>query len=98
MGKKNRKKLKKLMRSNLEQNQRSTEPKLDENLAQAPNQPDVKPMLSEEDHEVKKEIRKILITIGIMILAIVAVYLINVKSNIILQAGQWMVDKLNLSI
>ena len=100
MGKKNKKKLQRMMRANAQNSVRQqVQPATIENSESTtePAKP-VKPVLTEEDHEVKKEIRKILITIGIMVLAIVAVYFINIKSDIILHAGQWMVGKLNLSI
>lgn len=51
-----------------------------------------------ETHETKKEIRKILITYSILILAIVAIYLINTKTDIILKAGEFIVSKLNLTV
>jgi len=99
MGKKNKKKLHRMMRANAgasakQQNIQDTNSSEEVINVSAP----IKPELTEEDHEVKKEIRKILTTIGIMVLAIVAVYFINTKSDIILHAGQWMVGKLNLSI
>lgn len=52
----------------------------------------------ENEQEVKKEIRKILLTILVLVLIIVAVYFINIKTDLILKAGQFVSSKLNLSI
>ena len=52
----------------------------------------------ENKHEVTGEIKKILITMGITVLAIVAIYFINIKTDLILKTGEWMIVKLNLSI
>ncbi len=107
MGKRNKKKLRKIMHAQAE-HQVSTStsmPEGQEEVIASDAKAEIKPQTqmrndsdAAETHEVKKEIRKILITYSILILAVVAVYLINTKSDIILKAGVWMVDRLNLSI
>ena len=54
--------------------------------------------LSEDKKDVRHEIKKILITIAVLVLIIVAVDLVNNKTDIILKTGQFFADKLNLNL
>lgn len=123
MSKKNKKKLRKILRAQMERASRepvagSREPESgerkseEESIAKPPTssyqpqatdrppntdrQPQTNP--AENQHEVTFEIKKILITMGVMVLAIVAIYFINIKTDLILKTGEWMIAKLNLSI
>jgi len=53
----------------------------------------------DESHaEVRKEIKRILITLASLLVVIVAVYFINQKTNIILETGQFLLNKLNINL
>jgi len=52
----------------------------------------------EDEKEVKAEIRKILLTMLVLILLIVGIYFINAKTDLILKMGEFIASKLNLSI
>jgi len=54
--------------------------------------------VSEDKKEVRHEIKKILITIAVLVLIIVAVDLVNSRTDIILKIGQFFADKLNLNL
>ncbi len=106
MGKRNKKKLRKVMRSQMgaQSVETAATPSTDGHEPVSEPTKEVKPQEVKkpediaETHETKKEIRKILITYSILILAIVAIYLINTKTDIILKAGEFIVSKLNLIV
>lgn len=105
MSKRNRKKFKKLMRAQFEQEhghaQVETSEVTENNISseETPKQPIRATDLEIEDAaEVKHEITKILVTILILVLLIVGVYLLNIKTELILKAGEFIATKLNLSI
>ncbi|MFH1855216.1 MAG: hypothetical protein ABH810_02300 [bacterium] len=123
MSKKNKKKLRKILRAQMERNSRENRSldstagkvcvppanplemtndrsKLDSlaTTEQKEQSPKVQDQTPENQHEVTSEIKKILITMGITVLAIVVIYFINIKTDLILKAGEWMIVKLNLSI
>ena len=52
----------------------------------------------EDAREVKHEIRKILLTILILVLLVVTIYFINIKTDLILKMGEFVASKLNLNI
>lgn len=61
--------------------------------------------ITDEDSETlegarmaKKEVRKILITVAILIVAVVAVYFINTKTDFILKIGEWISKTLKISV
>jgi hypothetical protein len=54
--------------------------------------------LSEDKKDVRHEIKKILITIAVLVLIIIAVDLVNNKTDMILKTGQFIAEKLNLNL
>ena len=50
-----------------------------------------------ESTRVKAEIKKILITMGVMIAVIVTVYFINQKTDLVLKAGKYLTKLLNIN-
>jgi len=54
--------------------------------------------IAAEFKETRGHIKKILITVGILVLLIVAIYLVNIKSDFILSFGQWFAKVLNINI
>jgi uncharacterized membrane protein YcjF (UPF0283 family) len=104
MGKKN-KKLRKIMRSQIlqEQKQQAASPQVQPVREVQPDSADrpietlVKPEVA-ENIEVKREIRKILLTVLILICIIVGVYVVNLKSDIILKLGRWLTQTLNINV
>lgn len=54
--------------------------------------------LTEDKKDVRHEIKKILITIAVLVLIIVAVDLVNSKTDMILKTGQFIAEKLNLNL
>lgn len=104
MSKRNRKKLKKILRAQAEQNtSKIPQTNSPEEQGVTP-QEEVKKVVSahdpeiEEPEEVKKEITKILITVIILVLIVVGIYFINTKTNLVLTMGEFIAKKLNLSI
>lgn len=51
-----------------------------------------------ETKEVRSHIKKILITMGVLVLIIVGIYLTNLKSDFILQLGDWLSKSLNIQV
>lgn len=51
-----------------------------------------------ETKEVRSHIKKILITMGVLVLIIVGIYLVNLKSDFILQLGDWLSKSLNIQV
>ncbi len=51
-----------------------------------------------EIKEVRSHIKKILITVGVLVLIIVGIYLVNLKSDFILQFGDWLSKSLNIQV
>lgn len=108
MSKKNKKKLRRLMRSQMAQNASQTEKaiteeKLPQNTVERPSE--APKMVSSEENEVaeetkmvKKEVRRILLTVAILIVAVVAVHFLNIKSDFILKIGEWLSKALNISV
>jgi hypothetical protein len=104
MSKRNRKKLKRILRAQAEQNvSRVSEVNLPEGQLETPKQevipeaPTHDPEI-EEPEEVKREITKILITVIILVLIVVAIYFINTKTDLVLKMGEFIASKFNLSI
>lgn len=58
----------------------------------------VSPISQEESRHVKKEIRKILLTVLGLVVIIIAISLINTKTDMILKFGTFVADKLNIKI
>jgi len=101
MSKRNRKKIKRIMRSQVEQKIKSDE-QTETNDADSVSESQ-KPIKQtdleiEDEKEVKAEIRKILLTMLVLILLIVGIYFINAKTDLILKMGEFIASKLNLSI
>ena len=117
MSKKNKKKLRKILRSQMAQNTsqkpeaRSQTPEIQEvatedsnpeersRKSDARNQmPEIQSELSEDTKPVKREIRKILLTVLGLLILIVAIYLINIKTDFILKLGEWLAKILNINV
>ena len=112
MSKKNKKKLRKLLRQqaqkSLSQNQESG-PQL-QNAGQVlsvDKEGEVvsKPQLvqkdqiqSEDSKEVRHEIKKILLTMAILIIVVIGVYFINIKTDFILKLGEFSTKVLNINV
>jgi len=108
MSKKNKKKLRRLMRAQMAQ----TSPKQEmttatvetAQIAPEGEKEAVKTVVSEsnetldETKAVKKEIRKILITVSLLIISVIIVYSINTKTDFILKLGEWLSKTLNISV
>lgn len=52
----------------------------------------------EEIKAVRKEIKKILITVSLLIISLVIVYFINIKTDFILKLGEWLSKTLNIGV
>ena len=108
MSKKNKKKLRRLMRAQMAQTapkQETAAPMVEmAQIAPEGEKEAVKTVVSEnnealeETKAVKKEIRKILITVSLLIISVVIVYFINTKSDFILKLGEWLSNTLNISV
>lgn len=107
MSKKN-KKLKKQLRHNLiQQSQRREVGNVSEILTQEPSlakadiNKTVEPEKIEEVEsveEVEKEIKKILITVLILVAIIIGIYFLSIKTDFILTAGEWLTKVLNIKV
>jgi hypothetical protein len=102
MSKRNRKKLKKVLRSQAEQGS-PEDAQVSETVGNDTVEVKEKPVVQsdpeiEEPEVIKKEITKILITVVILVLIVVAIYFINTKTNLVLNMGEFIAKKLNLSI
>jgi len=51
-----------------------------------------------ESKEVRLHIKKILITVGILVLIIIGIYFINIKSDFILKLGDWLSRVFNVQV
>jgi len=112
MSKKNKKKLRKILRQQAQQaalhenrelrieNEGKSNDSISESVtAEKQIQPDTKKVVQPEDaKEVKHEIRKILLTMLILFAIIVGVYFINIKTDFILKFGQWATHVLNINV
>jgi hypothetical protein len=81
----------------------SSQPQAAQPIAAAPEKALARPLqldseLEENKKETRKEVRKILLTMLALLVIVIAVYLINIKTDIILKTGQFLLAKLNLSI
>jgi hypothetical protein len=101
MGKKKRNKLRKILREQaIEHNKLQAVSTISPTTSDQP-QPDqieTAPVADAETVEVRGEIRKILITVGVLILLVVAVYLANIKTDFILKLGAWLSRVLNINV
>lgn len=52
----------------------------------------------EESKAVKKEVKKILITVFVLVVSVVIVYLVNIKTDFILKLGEWLSKILNINV
>jgi len=105
MGKKKSKKLRRILQAQQAAQQAdvqaatpamsATEPSNSQSVLVQPVQPAVE---ENEVKEVRSEIRKILITVGILVLLIVAIYLANLKTDFILRLGAWLSKVLNINV
>lgn len=110
MSKKNKKKLRKILRQQAQQVAMHTsapetpvQTVATENIEQASvsapatNTPIQKPATGDAK-EVKHEIRKILLTMLILFAIIVGIYFVNLKTDMILKIGQWATHFLNINV
>lgn len=110
MSKKNKKKLRKILRAKLAQEGSTvshgeapttqvseiTQENTPANSIQAADSnPDT---TLDETHEVKREIRNILLTVVSLVVVILVLYFINARSDIILKAGEWLANNLNINV
>lgn len=105
--KKNKKRFKKILKERSTQNHEIREQEGAQEISKT-NQnkpPEKKSDYTERDEAQKKlesqtskEIRKILLTVLVLITAIVAVYFANIKTDFILQSGEWLSKTLNISV
>lgn len=112
MGKKNKKKLRKILRQQLTQQSpiQSETPSVSLNTQEIVKEPmdagtsaikiEEKEVLeqSEDGKEVKHEIKKIILTMLALFAIIVGVYFINIKTDIILKFGSWATTFLNIKV
>ncbi len=103
MSKKNKKKLKKLLRAKaLEQAKSAINSNNNVLPSTAPKESeDIKNNITDTDIElkrVKSEVIKILITIGVIFIVITAVYLINQKTDWVLQSGEYLTKLFNIKL
>jgi len=105
--KKNKKRFKKILKERSVQNHEISKPEdVHETSKTNPNKPpEKKSDYAERDEaqrklesQTSKEIRKILLTVLLLIAAIVAVYFANTKTDFILQSGEWLSKTLNISV
>ena len=54
--------------------------------------------VSQEVPGVVREIKKILLTVLVLIIVIVIIYFINIKTDLILKAGNYLIKALNINI
>lgn len=93
MAKKNKKKIKKILRDQFAKETKKEEAKVtQEKLAESPQIQDT------ESIAVKKDIKKILITVGSLLVVIIAIYFINIKTDIILKFGDYLAKVLNVQV
>ena len=106
MGKKKKNKAKRLLREQalqLEKTQ-NTAPAMsavaDSNRSQAAPtpQPQIQTICNAEAASTGRDIRKILLNVAILAVIIVAVYLVNIKSDFILKLGAWLSNALNINV
>lgn len=106
MSKKN-KKLKKQLRHNLTQ-QSQQSPSIAVNAGvSAPVQIQTQTLNSKEPEKIEevesveeagREIKKILLTVTILIAIIIGVYFLSIKTNFIFTAGEWLTKILNIKV
>jgi len=99
MGKKKRNKLRKILREQAIEHEKLQAASTVSSAISAEPDRAVTPLVADaETIEVRGEIRKILLTVGILILLIVAVYLANIKTDFILKLGAWLSNYLNINV
>lgn len=112
MSKKNKKKLRKILRqqaqqavvhenreSGVESKVVSVNGPVESRISEKEITPNTTKMIQTEDaKEVKHEIRKILLTMLILFAIIVGVYFINIKTDFILKFGEWATNLLNINV
>lgn len=111
MSKRNKKKLKKLRRIAMQNYKAQAVENVSPVSAQSPQtevdqiipakvepRPQHSPISEEESRHVKGEIKKILLTVLGLVIIIVAISLINSKTDIILKFGTFAANKLNIKI
>ena len=113
MSKKNKKKLRKILRAQAQQLQSANQPEANEQtvVSNLPQTEQVKssevasetprkitPEITEDAKDVKHEIKKILLTMLALFALILIVYFINIKTDIILKFGTWATNLLNINV
>jgi len=94
MGKKKKHKIKKLLRAQVAAQQQE----LAKTEEPTEIQKETFEQADEEATQVKKDIKKILLTVGFLIVIIIAIYLVNIKTDFILQLGEWISRTLNINV
>lgn len=103
--KKNRKKIKKLIRARALEEAQKQPITTSDDTPQAPLQqtqsqqttPQIN-RIAQEPNPVKKEIKKILITMGLIIAVIITIYLVNQKTDLVLKTGKYLTKILNINL
>lgn len=98
MSKKNKKAKKALRQQAMKQIKKEQSVSAQEVASQNTETVEEKPEASAETVEVRAHIKKILITVGILVLIIVGIYLLNLKSDFILKFGAWLSNSLNIQV
>ena len=83
----------------IENKEESTERAVEPTTPEKQTVPDsTKPAHSEDAKEVKHEIKKILLTMLALLALVIVIYLINIKTDIILKFGVWATNLLNINV
>lgn len=98
MSKKNKKTKKALRQQAIKQAKKEQQISQIEKTAEKNTLPQQETETTDEIKEVRLHIKKILITMGILVLIIVGIYLVNLKSDFILQFGDWLSKSLNIQV
>jgi beta-lactamase regulating signal transducer with metallopeptidase domain len=103
--KKNKKKIKRLIRARALEEAQKQPVATPANTPQAPLQQTQSQQIApqanrttQEPNPVKGEIKKILITIGLILAVIIAVYFVNQKTDLVLKAGKYLTKIFNINL
>jgi hypothetical protein len=98
MSKRNKKKLKKILQSQMMQKEKQEKRENPQPLESGVEVEQPKNIIAQEVPGVSREIRKILITVLLLIIVIVVIYFVNIKTDLILKAGNYLTKILNINI
>jgi hypothetical protein len=98
MSKRNKKKLKKILQAQMMQKEKQEKKENPQPLEVGAVAEQPKNLIAQEVPGVGREIRKILITVLLLIVVVVVIYFINIKTDLILKAGNYLTKVLNINI